>query len=229
MKLPCALCAHAANWALPAVAVFSEADRAALHVRLADEAYPIGPAASRESYLRIDKVVDIARHAGCDAVHPGYGFLAENPAAARSLCSGGHCVCRPFSRSHGAAWLEDRRAQAGPNRRRSHGCREVAEPIADAERSRTHRAAKLAIPVLLKAVAGGGGKGMRVISSLATCPRVARCHFRSANAFGDGRALPRKISAPPAPHRNAVLRRHPRQHRSISANANAPCSAATRK
>ncbi len=106
---------------IASVAVFSEADRAALHVRLADEGYPIGPAPSRESYLRIDKLMEIARRAGCDALHPGYGFLAENPALPRACAEAGHHLCRPLRRGHGAARLENRGPPACRARRSTHG------------------------------------------------------------------------------------------------------------
>src|SRR3989442_13806863 len=80
---------------IQSVAVFSDADRKSLHVRLANEAYAIGPAPSRESYLRIDKLMDVARRAGCDAVHPGYGFLSENAALPRACIDAGIAFIGP--------------------------------------------------------------------------------------------------------------------------------------
>jgi acetyl-CoA carboxylase, biotin carboxylase subunit len=171
---------------ISAVAVFSDADRAALHVRLADEAYAIGPAPSRESYLRIDKLMDVARSAGCDALHPGYGFLAENPDLPRACAAAGIVFVGPSSEAMeqlGSKTAARKLAQrAGvpvvPG---------VQEPIAD--RKEAERIAReIGYPVLLKAVAGGGGKGMRVISQAADLPAAWRDATSEAlNAFGDAR------------------------------------------
>src|SRR5436309_12724323 len=87
---------------IQSAAVFSDVDRASLHVLLADEAYAIGPAPSRESYLRIDKLMDVARRARCDAVHPGYGFLAENPALPRGCADERMTFSRPPPAALGA-------------------------------------------------------------------------------------------------------------------------------
>src|ERR1700722_20008149 len=147
---------------IPAVTVFSEADRAALHVRLADEAYPIGPAPSRESYLRIDKLMDVARRAGCDAVHPGYGFLAENPALPLACAEAGITFVGPSAAAMEQLGSKTKARQLAQSAGvpMVPGVREPIEKQEDAGRI----AGEIGYPVVLKAVAGGGGKGMRVVA-----------------------------------------------------------------
>src|SRR5271166_2851184 len=166
--------------------VFSEADRKSLHVRLADEAYPIGPAPSRESYLRIDKLMDVARRAGCDAVHPGYGFLAENAALPAACSDAGLTFIGPSAESMEALGSKTAGRQLA---RRSDvptvpGTNDPFETIEDAHAM----AQSMGYPVLLKAVAGGGGKGMRLVAKDADFAAAFRdAGSEAANAFGDGR------------------------------------------
>jgi acetyl-CoA carboxylase biotin carboxylase subunit len=168
------------------VAVFSEVDRKSLHVRLADEAYPIGPAPSRESYLRIDKLMDVARRAGCDAVHPGYGFLAENAALPRACTDAGLTFIGPRAEAMEALGSKTSGRQLA---RRSGvpvvpGTNDPIEEPADAK----PLALDMGYPVLLKAVAGGGGKGMRVVCSDAEFDSAFRdASSEAMNAFGDAR------------------------------------------
>ncbi|HLW99827.1 MAG TPA: acetyl-CoA carboxylase biotin carboxylase subunit [Candidatus Acidoferrales bacterium] len=168
------------------VAVYSEADRSSLHVRLADEAYAIGPAPSRESYLRIDKLMDVAREAGCDALHPGYGFLAENPDLPRACAKAGIVFIGPTPEamenlgSKTAARQLARRAgvAAVPG---------ALDPIAEPAEAR-RIAEEIGFPVLLKAVAGGGGKGMRLVPRMEELDAAWRdAGSEASNAFGDGR------------------------------------------
>lgn len=168
------------------VAVYSDADRASLHVRFADEAYSIGPSPSRESYLVIEKMIGAARHAGCDAIHPGYGFLAENPALARACGSAGVTFIGPSPEA-----ME----KLGSKTAARQLAREVTvptvpgtlDPIEKMEDARD-AARKIGFPVVLKAVAGGGGKGMRLIEREADFAVGWRdASSEGQNAFGDGR------------------------------------------
>src|SRR5579863_6501388 len=168
------------------VVVYSDVDRAALHVRMADEAYAIGPAPSRESYLRIDKLMEVARRSGCDALHPGYGFLAENPELPRACAEAGIAFIGPPSgameRLGAKTAARELAFRAGvpmvPG---------VREPIPQLETAR-RIAGEIGYPVLLKAVAGGGGKGMRTVASANELPAAWRDAASEAlNAFGDER------------------------------------------
>ncbi|HKN76207.1 MAG TPA: acetyl-CoA carboxylase biotin carboxylase subunit [Candidatus Acidoferrum sp.] len=168
------------------VTVFSEVDRKSLHVRLADEAYPIGPAPSRESYLCIEKIIDVARRSGCDAIHPGYGFLAENAALPRACTAAGITFIGPSAEAMEALGSKTAGRQLA---RRSDvptvpGANDPIENPDDAQAL----AQNMGYPVLLKAVAGGGGKGMRVVTRDAEfAPAWRDASSEALNAFGDAR------------------------------------------
>src|SRR3954469_20781920 len=167
-----------------AVAVYSEADAAALHVRLADEAYAIGPAPSSESYLRIERIVDAARRSGAGAIHPGYGFLAENAEFARAVAEAGLVFIGPSPEAMElmGSKTSARRAAIAAGAPVVPGTTEALTSVEDARET----AARVGYPIMLKAAAGGGGKGMRLVleeSEIASAFETARSE--AASAFGD--------------------------------------------
>ncbi len=168
---------------LRTVAVYSDPDRTALHVRYADEAYHIGGARATDSYLRIDRILDVAKKAGADAIHPGYGFLAENPAFARACRDAGITFIGPPPEAMELMGdkLAARRTMAAAGIPVVPGTHEVLN-TADA----TQAAEELGYPLLIKAAAGGGGKGMRMVHSPEELPGALEAARREAmSAFGD--------------------------------------------
>src|SRR5437870_12174978 len=148
---------------IESVAVYSEPDRSALHVRRADRAYPIGAAAAAESYLRIDKLIAVALESRADAIHPGYGFLSERAAFAQACADAGVVFIGPSAHAIAAMGdkIEARRlmSKAGvpahPGSDHALGSDGEVEKLASA----------IGFPVMLKAAGGGGGKGMRLVES----------------------------------------------------------------
>ena len=181
---------------IPCVAGYSEADRASLSVRLADEAALIGPAAASESYLNIPRILDAVRRTGCDAVHPGYGFLSERANFASACEQAGITFIGPTSSVIELMGDKTRARQAvsGTGMPLVPG---TVEPIADAQDA-IRLAQKFGYPVMIKATAGGGGKGMRVASNdqeLLSGFRLAQSEAQAA--FGDGSVyLEKKIERP---------------------------------
>ncbi|HET8653452.1 MAG TPA: acetyl-CoA carboxylase biotin carboxylase subunit [Gaiellaceae bacterium] len=168
---------------IEAVAVYSKADEASMHVRMADRAVCIGPPAASESYLRIPSVVAAAATTGCEAVHPGWGFLAENPAFAEACSENDLVFVGPtpevMARMGNKASARDEMQAAGVPLVPGTG------PVALDEVARA--AGDLGYPVLLKAAAGGGGKGMRLVSSPGEVePLFAMAAAEAEAAFGDG-------------------------------------------
>jgi acetyl-CoA carboxylase biotin carboxylase subunit len=172
---------------LASVAVFSESDRGARHVRMADEAVPIGPSPPRDSYLRIDTLIDAALATGADAVHPGYGFLAENAGFAAACADAGLTFIGPSAKAIELMGSKTAAREAA----RAAGVPVVPGTITplgpDAGEAELAAAAhRVGYPIMVKAVAGGGGKGMRVVAraeDLASAARAARSE--AGSSFGD--------------------------------------------
>jgi acetyl-CoA carboxylase biotin carboxylase subunit len=181
------------------VAVYSDCDRAALHVRFADEAWPVGPSPPRESYLRIDAMVDAARRSGADAVHPGYGFLAENEDFAAACRDAGLIFIGPTPEAIALMGSKTAARQAAMRAGVPvvPGTEEpLDERVSDADVLAI--ADRIGYPLMLKAVAGGGGKGMRTVSAPDELPGALRAaRSEAGSAFGDAAVyLERRIMRP---------------------------------
>lgn len=178
------------------VAVYSEADRHALHVRYADEAVCIGPAASSESYLRGDKIIDVCKKLGVDAIHPGYGFLSENAKFSQMVKDAGLIFVGPSAESIEIMGdkLSAKRAAAKYNIPMVPGTPDAVTDRAEAKVI----AGQIGYPVLIKASAGGGGKGMRIVENEAEFDeQMERAVSEAISAFGDGAVFVEKYVASP--------------------------------
>jgi acetyl-CoA carboxylase biotin carboxylase subunit len=182
-----------------AVAVYSDCDRRARHVRMADEAWPLGGNRPAESYLRIDRIIDVARRSGADAVHPGYGFLAENEAFAAACRDAGLTFIGPTPEAIALMGSKTAAREAAARA----GVISVPGTAAPLQTDRPDAdvlqiAKGIGYPLMLKAVAGGGGKGMRTVGTPADLPSALRAARSEAMAaFGDGAVyLERRLERP---------------------------------
>jgi acetyl-CoA carboxylase biotin carboxylase subunit len=181
------------------VAVYSDCDRNALHVRLADEAFPIGPSPAADSYLRIDKIIDVAKRSGATLVHPGYGFLAENEDFGQACVDAGLTFVGPTPHVISLMGSKTAARQAAI----AAGVPVVpgtAEPFRDdaGDAEIAGEAARIGYPLVVKAVSGGGGKGMRTVATPEELlPAIRTARSEAGSAFGDSAVyLERRIVKP---------------------------------
>src|SRR5215470_11253720 len=170
---------------IESVAVYSDVDRAALHVRKADEAYHLGPAAASDSYLNIEKILEVAKRASVDGIHPGYGFLSENARFAQACTAAGIKFIGPTA---AAMEMMGSKTRARQNMDKagvpfvpgtSRGVQSADEAAGVAER--------IGYPIMLKAAAGGGGKGMRLVQNAGELgAALESAQSEAQRAFGDG-------------------------------------------
>jgi propionyl-CoA carboxylase alpha chain len=195
-EIACRIIKTARRMGVATVAVFSEADRDALHVEMADMAVPIGPPPAAQSYLVIEKIVAACKETGAEAVHPGYGFLSERAAFAEALAKAGIVFIGPNPKAIAAMGdkIESKRAAAAANVATVPGYLGVIED----ERQAAKIADQIGYPVMIKASAGGGGKGMRIAHSPAElADGFARARSEAKSSFGDDRVFLEKFITNP--------------------------------
>ncbi len=178
------------------VAIYSEADRNALHVRYADEAVCVGPPASKDSYLRGDKIIEVCRQLGVDAIHPGYGFLSENAGFARAVREAGLIFVGPSPEAMEIMGdkLSAKQAVKAYNIPLVPGTDEAISDVPAAKRI----AEEVGFPILIKASAGGGGKGMRIVNGTDEFEEQMQLAINEAvSAFGDGAVFIEKFVTGP--------------------------------
>ena len=187
-EIACRVAATARRLGIRTVAVYSDADANAKHVAACDEAFRLGPAPVRESYLRADRILEIAQQSGAQAIHPGYGFLSENESFARAIEAAGLVFIGPpagaiaamGSKSAAKTLMERAGVPLVPG---YHGDEQDPAHLA-------REAQRIGFPVLIKASAGGGGKGMRIVENAAQFDAMlASCMREAKNAFGDEHVL----------------------------------------
>ena len=195
-EIACRVISTARRMGIKTVAVYSEADKDARHVEMADEAVLIGPPPSAQSYLQIERIVKACKDTGAEAVHPGYGFLSENPRSAPRWR-------RKASSSSGRRLTRWRRWATRSRRRSSRWQPRSTRSPATTRRSPRRRKpsrspAGIGYPVMIKASAGGGGKGLRVAYDDTQCREgLAACRNEAKNAFGDDRVFIEKFVEEP--------------------------------
>jgi len=195
-EIACRIIKTARRMGIATVAVYSEADRDALHVEMADEAVLIGPPPAAESYLQIDRIIAACKQTGAQAVHPGYGFLSEREAFPKALAEAGIVFIGPNPKAIAAMGdkIESKKAAAAAKVSTVPG---YLGEIADPEEAATI-ADEIGYPVMIKASAGGGGKGMRIAYSRAEVAEgFARARSEAKSSFGDDRVFVEKFIVDP--------------------------------
>ena len=170
---------------IESVAVFSDADRTSMHVRYADEAYRIGPAPSTESYLKMDRIIEVAQKSGAQAIHPGYGFLSENAEFADKVRNAGLIFIGPSSEAITA--MGDKMRARELMKKAGVPIVPGSEELPKEPEAIKKTAREIGYPVMIKASAGGGGKGMRLVNTeKELLDSVKRAQSEALNAFGNG-------------------------------------------